>query len=82
MRFFRLQEPITVDGNDVYSVRGGSESLRKLVEVLCDVGAVFHNAGAVSHKQIGRRSPEEEQFLEDLFEWIQESGVRPKKRLF
>ena len=30
---FRLQGPITVDGNDVYSVRGVSESLRKPVEV-------------------------------------------------
>jgi hypothetical protein len=84
---FNLSEPVLVDGKEIYSVRGGSKELISHVvkdNILhCDVGALSGKTGALKKdKRIGRRSPAEEQFLEDLFTWIQKSGVQSKEHLF
>ena len=49
----------------------------------CMVRTASHKTGsAVMTKLIGRRSPEEAQFLEDLTDWVLRSGVRVTDRLF
>jgi hypothetical protein len=84
---FTLREPISIGGEVTYMIRGGSEEFRSKVTPdnveSCHVGAVTHKVGLIrAGKVIGRRTIEEEGFLEDLVQWVLMSGAGPRDPLF
>jgi hypothetical protein len=49
----------------------------------CWVQGSTHKSGEMAKtKLIGRRTPDEVQFLEDLMKWVTRSGVTPENELF
>jgi hypothetical protein len=84
---FNLRLPVLVKGVMVYSVQGGSDILCRHVRVdnvqSVLVAALSHKVGKINHKKlIGRRSPDEEQFLEDLVLFSKRSGVAEEEMFF
>ena len=82
-----LMFDVTMDGTASKAYGGstffdGSLGLGTRVQG-CWVSTSSHKTGAaVATKLIGRRSPEESQFLDDLAEWVSCSRVQPNERLF
>lgn len=85
---FRLRNAVTEDGTLVHSVRGGSRASRSLIAsnvICCEVEASSHKVGDLSKKKmkvIGRRSESENQWCDDMVEWITRSGVKAQDPLF
>lgn len=51
--------------------------------LVCEVEASSHKGGALSKKKvIGRRSPEESQWLDDLIEWLSNAKVKADDQIF
>ena len=68
----------TSSADSFYGLKGDSGEVQG-----CWVRASTHKTGTiVKQKFIGRRAPLEEQFLNDLVEWILRSGVNGGDRLF
>jgi hypothetical protein len=75
-----LIEEIVVDGRATARVRGGSKAVAELVETdnvrMLEVSALTHKVGQIhTSKHIARNGDEEEQFLEDLVEFMKNSGA-------
>ena len=69
---------ISTSSVDSVGLKGGSGEVQG-----CLVRAFTHKTGrVVKQKFIGRRAPLEEQFLNDLVEWILRSGVDGGDRFF
>ena len=83
---FLLSTPIQDDGRTVFRLRGGDKRLDKQKAeniVMCDVQASSHKMGSLKKtKCIGRRSKEESQWLDDLFEWCIKADLTGTDPLF
>jgi DNA-binding transcriptional regulator YdaS (Cro superfamily) len=68
-------------------VRGGGDALRELVEIenvqMLEVNALTHKVGQIhTTKQITREGEESEEFMEDLVEFMKNSGASATEPLF
>lgn len=75
--------PFTVRGGDDYFVRARANGGQMVRFLGCWALPVSQKTGeVVKTKFIGRRTPNEVQFLGDLTEWVVNSGVTPSEELF
>lgn len=85
---FRLREPMTVNGEVTYSIRGGSPTALQLEDhnvLMIEVEASSHKMGDLTgrrNKVIGRRGEEESQWCSDLVAWGKYSKVKSTDNWF
>ena len=83
---FMLRVPINDNGCDTFRIRGGDKRLAEQSQeniVMCDVQASSHKMGSLKKsKCIGRRSPLESQWLDDLFHWTVKANLVGTDPLF
>jgi hypothetical protein len=82
-----LTTPIMHDGVPHFSVRGGTPMVRELVDPcnvrMMEICALTHKPGVINAtKEIKRDSEEEEEFLEDLVDFMKHSGATSQEPLF
>jgi hypothetical protein len=82
-----LSSPAVYQGEACYSLRGGTVAFSDLVEPanvhMVEICALTHKPGVINTtKQIKRSSEEEEEFLEDLMNFMKWSGATSQEPLF
>ena len=83
---FILSTPIKDNETETFRLRGGDKRLAMQSQeniVMCDVQASSHKMGSLKKtKCIGRRSPLESQWLDDLFHWTVNANLVGTDPLF